>query len=113
MATGRPKGLPKSGGRTKGTPNRVTADIKALAQTYGPDAIDTLADIMRNEEHPPAARVAAAKELIDRGFGKATQPISGDPDMPPLGIKNTVDYSKLSKEALREIVAAANGSTDT
>lgn len=110
---GRPKGLPKTGGRSKGTPNRATADIKALAQTYGPDAIDTLADIMKSESAPEAARIAAAKELIDRGFGKATQPISGDPDMPPVGIKNTVDYSKLSKEALREIVAAANGSTDT
>lgn len=46
MATGRPKGLPKSGGRTKGTPNRVTADIKALAQTYGPEAIDIRLDFI-------------------------------------------------------------------
>lgn len=112
MAVGRPKGLPKTGGRKKGSTNRVTADIKALAQTYGPDAIDVLAEIMKDESAPEAARIAAARELIDRGFGKATQPISGDPDMPPIGITNTVDYSKLSKEALREIVAAADGSTD-
>lgn len=70
----RPKGLPKTGGRVAGVPNRITADVKALAQTYGADAIDTLADIMKDSTQPPAARVAAAKELIDRGFGKAVQP---------------------------------------
>jgi hypothetical protein len=60
-------------GRPKGARNRVTADIKALAQTYGADAIDTLAEIMKNESAPEAARISAAKELIDRGFGKAVQ----------------------------------------
>lgn len=70
----KPKGLPKTGGRVPGVPNRITADVKALAQMYGADAIDTLAEIMKNGELPPAARVAAAKELIDRGFGKSVQP---------------------------------------
>lgn len=72
---GRPKGLPKTGGRAKGTPNHATADIKALAQLYGAGAIDTLADIMKNESAPEASRIAAAKELIDRGFGKAVQTV--------------------------------------
>jgi hypothetical protein len=67
----------------------VTADIKSLAQTYGPEAVDTLAEIMKDDRAPHAARVAAARELIDRGFGKATQPISGDPDMPPIGMMPT------------------------
>lgn len=89
MAAPKHGGKRPGAGRPKGARNRVTADIKALAQTYGPDAIDTLAEIMMNEEHPPQARVAAARELIDRGFGKATQPISGDPDMPPIGIMPT------------------------
>lgn len=104
--SGRPKGIPKTGGRKKGTPNKITADIKALAQLYGADAIDTLAEIMKNEECPPAARVAAVKELLDRGFGKSTQLIAGDPDMPPIGVKE-IDYSSLSKEALQEILDAA------
>ncbi|MFY3543111.1 hypothetical protein ACOTH0_08865 [Achromobacter xylosoxidans] len=86
---GKPKGLPKTGGRTKGTPNRATADIKALAQLHAVEAIATLAEIMKDPEHPPAARVAAAKELIDRGFGKATQPIAGDPDLPPVALTPT------------------------
>ena len=72
---GRPKGLPKTGGRTKGTPNKLTADIKALAQEYGPEALETLAKLMRATKTPAAARVAAAKELMDRGFGKSTQAV--------------------------------------
>lgn len=70
----RPKGLPKTGGRQKGSSNKVTADIKALAQAHCADAVDTLASIMTDVETPAAARVAAAKELIDRGYGKAVQP---------------------------------------
>ena len=70
----RPKGLPRTGGRQKGAPNKATADIKALAQVHCSDAVDTLAKIMTDSEIPPAARVAAAKELIDRGYGKAVQP---------------------------------------
>ena len=70
----RPKGLPRTGGRPKGVPNKITADVKALAQVYCSDAIDTLAKIMSDSEVPPAARVSAAKELIDRGYGKAIQP---------------------------------------
>ena len=74
MATaGRPPGGQKFGGRQKGTLNKVTADIRAMAQTYGPEAVDTLAEIMRDESKPDAARIAAAKELLDRGFGKSPQ----------------------------------------
>ena len=74
MATaGRPPGGQKFGGRQKGTLNKVTADIRVMAQTYGPEAVDTLAEIMRDESKPDAARIAAAKELLDRGFGKSPQ----------------------------------------
>jgi membrane-bound ClpP family serine protease len=65
-------------GRKKGVPNKATADIKALAQQHGPNAIKTLADIMVDNNQPPAARVAAAKELIDRGYGKAKEFIDID-----------------------------------
>lgn len=73
----------RRGGRQKGVPNKATAEIKALAQEYGPDAIKTLVSIMSASKQPPAARVAAAKELLDRAYGKSAQPIEGgDPDKP-------------------------------
>jgi hypothetical protein len=46
--------------------------------------------------------VAAANHLLDRGWGKPTQPISGDGDMPPVGVKAMTD------EALLEVIAHAN-----
>lgn len=73
MPAGRPKGIPKTGGRVKGVPNKMTADIRALAQEYGPAAIQTLAQIMQDTEQAAPARVAAARELVDRGYGKAVQ----------------------------------------
>ena len=62
----------KTGGRVKGTPNKATADIKALAQQFGPEAIKELATLMTTSESHQA-RIAAAKELLDRGYGKAMQ----------------------------------------
>lgn len=67
----------RRGGRQKGTPNKATADIKALASVYSRDAVGTLAAIMADAEKPPAARVMAAKELLDRAHGKAPQAITG------------------------------------
>ena len=71
MALGR-----KTGGRTAGTPNRATADIKAAAALHGTAALKALADIAKGSKFPPAARVAAAVALLDRGFGKPSQTLS-------------------------------------
>lgn len=68
------KGNPKGVGRPRGTINKATADVKALASEYGPEAIKTLAHIMVNGETEPG-RIAAAKELLDRAYGKAKQAV--------------------------------------
>lgn len=72
MAAGR-----KTGGRRKGTPNKATADVKALAQQYGREAVDTLAEIMRGGDSDKA-RAAAANALLDRGYGKPVQAVTGE-----------------------------------
>src|ERR1700688_3178200 len=72
---GRPKGQKRTGGRKKGTPNRATADVKALAQDYTAEAILALATVMRSPKEPAAARVSAARELLDRAHGKVPQGI--------------------------------------
>lgn len=81
----------RRGGRQKGTPNKSTAEIKAIAREYGEAAVRRLAEkagLLEHEGIVPAdtdaAQIAAIKELLDRGYGKATQPISGDDDAPPL-----------------------------
>lgn len=62
----------RRGGRKKGTPNKATADIKALAQQYGPEAIHKLVNILQTSDSDQAC-IAAVKELLDRGYGKAMQ----------------------------------------
>ena len=61
------------GGRPK-----VIGDVQELARQHTADAIETLATIMRDSESAPAARVAAANAILDRGYGKASQHISGE-----------------------------------
>src|SRR5262245_65257580 len=62
-------------GRPKGARNKVTAVVKALAQTYAPAAIEELARLSTGAESE-AARVAASKEILDRAYGKPMQPVA-------------------------------------
>src|SRR5262245_61023409 len=55
-------------------------DIRSLAQAHTEDAIKTLAEITKQADASAAARVSAAIALLDRGWGKSTQPISPDAD---------------------------------
>jgi hypothetical protein len=79
---GSPKGV-KQGGRKPGTPNKATAEIKTLARTYCAAAMVELARLSTMAESEQA-RVAAIKEIFDRGYGKSTQLIGGDPDASPI-----------------------------
>ena len=79
-------------GRKQGTPNKITAEIKELAHEYGPMAIKELARLAVKAESE-AARLAAIKELPDRGYDKAMQPIQGTMEY---GISEQL--SELSKE---------------
>lgn len=64
MARGR-----KTGGRKAGTPNRSTAEVKALAQQYGAAALEKLAWLMHNAESD-MTKLMACKEILDRAYGK-------------------------------------------
>ncbi len=63
---------------------KTPSDIRSLARSHTESAIAVLAGIMNEAQAPHAARVAAANSLLDRGWGKPTQPLSGDPDGAPL-----------------------------
>lgn len=66
--SGNPKGRPKE-----------HSEIKALARSFAPECIHKLVTLMREAEDE-RTQVVAAKELLDRGLGKAEQAIdiSGD-----------------------------------
>jgi hypothetical protein len=65
-------------------------DIRSLARGHTEGALATLASIMHSDEAPPAARVAAANSLLDRGWGKPAQPIDGDGEGGPIAIQAIV-----------------------
>jgi hypothetical protein len=56
------------------------SQIKALARRHTRAAIKVLAGIMNQADGPATARVSAAQALLDRGWGKASQPLAGDED---------------------------------
>jgi hypothetical protein len=67
-------GVRLGAGRPKGVLNKATADVKAQAGHYSPDALKTLVDIMLHGESEQA-RIAASKEVLDRAHGRPRQEI--------------------------------------
>lgn len=72
--------------------------ISAIAREYTKDAVETLVEIMGDQEAPPSARVKAATEILDRGWGKAPVNIT-------LNAGGELDLEALSDEALKDIIA--------
>ena len=70
------------GGRPKGS-----AEVRAAAQEHGPAAIARLADLAFDTSISPRANIAAIRELLDRGYGKAPQPITGDGEGGPVVVQ--------------------------
>jgi hypothetical protein len=66
---------------------KTPTQIRSLARSHTETAINVLAGIMQQKDAPPSARVAAANALLDRGWGKPTQPIAGDDDHDPLRVR--------------------------
>ena len=75
-----PGSSPNPGGRPK-----IIEDIRDLAREHTETAINALVHIAQKGKQE-SARVAAASALLDRGWGKPTQPLSGDKDAPPTGL---------------------------
>ena len=82
----------KTGGRKPGTPNLATSEIKVLARAHGAAAIDAaakLAGLVIGDDgkpigvaHSEQARIAALNVILERGYGKATQPLANEAENP-------------------------------
>lgn len=78
----------------KGRPNKSSLVGRELAMAYGPDALREqarLAGLLRDPEGNPiqgaeesSVRLSATQYILDRAYGKATQPIAGDDEFDPL-----------------------------
>ena len=92
---------PNPGGRP-----RVVADIQDLARQYTETALKTLHHIAEKGKQE-SARVAAATALLDRGWGRPTQPLAGDPNAPPVGWSVEDRERELAREREEKAAQAA------
>lgn len=74
--SGNPSGRPK-----------VPQHIREMARALTEEAIETAAQIMRNPEETGAARMSAVNAILDRGWGKPTQPLDGDGEGGPIKVQ--------------------------
>lgn len=65
----------KSGGRKK-----IPDDVKDMLRAASAEAVQLLIDTMRDTDTRRELRVSCAETIIDRVYGKATQPIDGGID---------------------------------
>ena len=56
---------------------RAPTDLRSLARMQTHTAVRVLTGIMREPRSGPNARVAAAEALLNRGWGKPSQPVTG------------------------------------
>ncbi len=50
-------------------------EIRSLARSHTRTAVNVLVGVMRSKDATAAARVSAANAILDRGWGKAAQPM--------------------------------------
>lgn len=86
------------GGRPK-----TLAEVKALAQKHTLDAIKALVKIATKGKNEGAV-VSAANSIMDRAYGKPTQPISGDADAPPISAEIAHHLDPESVKMLEAII---------
>lgn len=61
------------GGRPK-----LVGKVRELAQEKGEDALRLLIQIMENPGEPTETRMKAAEKILDRGYGRPPQALTGE-----------------------------------
>ena len=72
---------PGKSGNPGGRPKQALS-VRDAARVYSDDALSTLVEVMKDKGAPPSARVSAANGVLDRAWGKPSQPLSGDEESP-------------------------------
>jgi len=90
----KPRGtpFPKGNSANPGGRPKLPEDIKhvrELARQYTVDAVAALVGVLTSQS--PGARVSAALALLDRGWGKPEQPVTGEGGG-PIQARITVEY---------------------
>lgn len=88
-------------GRPAGRPNKVTASVREVAQTFTEEAVQTLASVMRDTSAPAVARVSACNAILDRAHGRPTQGVELEIDNKAFSPAEILDLENLYETAKR------------
>ena len=99
----RPKGLPKTGGRAKGTPNKRTQSVMEKLEALGCDPIAGLAKIAMNKRQKLGVRKDVPIELRAQMFKELAQYVA--PKRKAIEI-NTQEQGRVQVGDARERLAA-------
>jgi len=106
MPASRPKPNPPASRWQKGQSgnptgrSKASVELQSLARAHTPEAFAALVRVIRSKHAPDAAVVSAAREILDRGWGRPALPVTGD-----LGFGRLVE----ALEARRSKASAASG----
>ena len=85
-------------------------DIQSIARDRTEAALNVLSAIMNRETANAFARVAAAKELLERGWGRPVQPLATDAG--PIEFVHKIERVIVHPNQLHGIVDQVNGARD-
>ena len=96
-------------GNPCGRPKAVE-EVRELARAHCPDAIAELARLAVKAKSE-CARIAAIRELLDRGYGKATQPLADEtrPDEGPFEFTLNIGPVPSQCRRIEDSLAARGG----
>jgi len=91
----------------KGQSGNPTGRPKALRELVELARAETLPSLkkivqLRDNADDQRVQLAAARELLDRGWGRPTQPLAGDADH-PIRHRHTIDYRELNDAQLEAL----------
>jgi hypothetical protein len=87
----RPRGLPKTGGRTKGTRNKATIARQKAIEESNLSSLGYLQSVYRDEKAPQQARIECAKAAAPFEFPRLAAIEYSDMDGPPIKIESLTD----------------------
>lgn len=76
-------GKREGAGRPKGATTEAKKALRDLCREHVEEAVSELVRLAKHAESEPA-RVSAIKEILDRGYGKAPQPMTGEEGEGPM-----------------------------
>jgi hypothetical protein len=100
----RPLGLPKTGGRKRGTPNKASAAREAAINVSGLTPLDYLLQVMRDEQVPTELRLDAATRAAPYVHPRLSSVAVENKDGQPFAI-SVEQQRREAEERAREAIA--------